>query len=223
MLRQECGSLTERVDFEGDYRPMARLTRAYFPGERFTLTIESSDAHVDDVADIDIDDDTPGGDGGGDGYADGVASGADLAHVSDLRDGTYRCEYRLHRAGRYRLGVFCHRARREIAESPFDLFIAPAAPDPATTTASGDGLSDACAGIEAAFELSPTDAHGNRAPISRAAAGWDAVVELQPAGTPRLSPRLSPRCVGMPPRHACMAETCRRDANGATCQARRRR
>ena len=78
MLRQECDSLTERVDFEGDYQPMARLTHAYFLGERFTLTIESSDAHVDDVADIDIDDDTPGGDGGGDGYADGVASGADL-------------------------------------------------------------------------------------------------------------------------------------------------
>ena len=84
--------------------------------------------------------------------------------VKDLRDGTYACRYIPRRAGHYRLTVSSR--GRQVGGSPFSVFVSPAEPHAASSTAqgggSGEGLLLARAGEEARLLLTSHDVHGNR-------------------------------------------------------------
>ena len=80
--------------------------------------------------------------------------------VKDLRDGTYACRYVARRAGHYRLTV--NSRGRPVGGSPFSVFVSPAEPHAASSTAQGEGLLLARAGEEAKLLLTSYDVHGNR-------------------------------------------------------------
>ena len=80
--------------------------------------------------------------------------------VKDLRDGTYACRYVARRAGHYRLTVSSR--GRPVGGSPFSVFVSPAEPHAASSTAQGEGLLLARAGEEAKLLLTSYDVHGNR-------------------------------------------------------------
>ena len=80
--------------------------------------------------------------------------------VKDLRDGTYACRYVARRAGHYRLTVSSK--GRPVGSSPYSVFVSPAEPHAASSTAQGEGLLQARAGEETRLQLTSHDVHGNR-------------------------------------------------------------
>jgi len=79
--------------------------------------------------------------------------------VKDNGDGTYHAAYTPTKVGAYTLGVTLDGAA--IADSPFSVEVVPAAASAKNTTASGDGLSKAVAGVPNGFDVQTRDAFDN--------------------------------------------------------------